>query len=893
MEKTASPYQIPSHEQTRLYYKELFDNLLLKKKVFLVACLFMFVVDFLESYLICSHHFGISKRSSFTKLVYLYFVLCFLLYYFAIFARYGCSESKTYRFRFFLLALANIMFAAARIINGIALIDYTINSSNNTSQWLYQCVSFLNQTYACFIADIFNPTWLLKLLIPMSAYIPLFHAYYSSDSSGMAFLWVRFWTITIYLTLMFYFKNHSQWISFQNKLNLESWASLYKTMLDKSSDATALLNLEGQPIYQNLEFSRLCFSGIDDLMTKLVDLKRSKPVEQLTTEYTTVTLKNETKHRDDEEVNKIIPVTPRSSTKGTLSTRNEFANLGELFSYAQEALISRIFFPDDCFAFQAKYTGFVLRDPEENAPYQTTMFEIRIIPLVDYNRFILVLTDITHRELSINLESQNSYKEKLLATVSHDFRTPLNASLNFLESSLTEAAIPQSTKDQLLVPAYRSCKILLHLVNDMLDFSQINAQKLRLAFEKLSIIETIQNCHQLLEVQAQKKGLNFPLILDPNLPQQFNTDHSRLSQILLNLLSNAVKFTFRGEVRLTVISLGGGLVQMEVSDTGIGIQEDDQARLFQPYTRIDHHQASEINSRGIGLGLMIANKLASQLGPNENSGIKVSSQYGHGTNFVFCLQEKELKTPSTVAPITLKFRKETALSGSNCDTPKMIRVDTTSSAPPDEFLESKLYPLTHHPGKTLSHIVHLDNVSRKQSIFNNVKSVHSNITSLQTPKAIHMNSNNTHNRTSIRVQETPLAINGKVLVVDDDPLNIMVLEKLLLNLGVSADCASNGQEALEKLKKSCGCERECPHRWKPKYRMIFMDCQMPVMDGFQACKHINEMISKKEINPIPIIGCTGNEGFNIEEQCKNVGMNEMITKPISKETLDEVFSKYI
>ena len=271
-------------------------------------------------------------------------------------------------------------------------------------------------------------------------------------------------------------------------------------------------------------------------------------------------------------------------------------------------------------------------------------YEIKLIPLMEYKKLIIMLDDTTQRDLAISLEAVNKYKDNHLATVSHDLRAPINGSLAFIESSLEHRSIPQFVKDQLLTPAQNSCRFLLHLVNDILNFSQINTQKLRLSFEALSIADTIKNCYQLIEVQAKQKKLILSLDLDSRLPTRFTTDHTRVSQIIINLLTNAIKFTSKGSVSLTATYVSGSIIKIKITDTGIGMKEEDIKKLFQEFTRIEYEQ-KELNTRGVGLGLVIANRLAQRLGPRDlQGGINVSSVYNKGSIFSFMLEEKNLST---------------------------------------------------------------------------------------------------------------------------------------------------------------------------------------------------------------------------------------------------------
>ena len=176
-----------------------------------------------------------------------------------------------------------------------------------------------------------------------------------------------------------------------------------------------------------------------------------------------------------------------------------------------------------------------------------------------------------------------------MVSVSHELRAPLNGNINLVESTLNSPKIPETLKETLLVPAVRSSKFLLHMINDILDMSQIKEKKLRLTFGPRGLKETLNSATQLVELQTKKKGLKLQIELDPILPQEFCTDHMRVSQIVLNLLNNAIKFTTEGRVTLSAAPMEGtpSCIKVPVKDSGIGISQENQQKLFSNYTHIE------------------------------------------------------------------------------------------------------------------------------------------------------------------------------------------------------------------------------------------------------------------------------------------------------------------
>jgi len=172
--------------------------------------------------------------------------------------------------------------------------------------------------------------------------------------------------------------------------------------------------------------------------------------------------------------------------------------------------------------------------------------------------------------------------------------------------------------------------------------SQIKEKKLRLVFNSESLKETLKNTMQLVELQAQKKGIDLLLEIDPSLPTKFCTDHIRLSQIVLNLLNNAIKFTKEGHVKVIVEMMPEpNWIKISVEDSGISMTQENLQKLFSSYTHIEFEGRQNLNPTGAGLGLKVAYNLAILLGPQGHQGITVTSIPGQGSTFTFIIENQE------------------------------------------------------------------------------------------------------------------------------------------------------------------------------------------------------------------------------------------------------------
>lgn len=469
--------------------------------------------------------------------------------------------------------------------------------------------------------------------------------------------------------------------------------------------------------------------------------------------------------------------------------------------------------------------------------------------------FVVNITDTTDRDALISAEASSEYKSRLMASVSHELRTPLNATINFTEMTLSDPNVPDYAKQQWLVPAQMSSKLLLFFINDILDFSQMHANKLRMTFESKSVLTTVSECTQLLEIQAKKKGINLEIqntLLGED--QILLTDHNRLKQVILNLLSNAVKFTFTGGISLVLekaIPTTGNMnlkgIKITCSDTGIGISSDNQRKLFKEFEKIDLGERSSINAVGVGLGLVISNNLVQRLSPPEITGreperIYVTSKEGVGTEFSFIIYdyyEKQMsRRRSTNGQLIVNLEK-----AESSDSESLAR---------DPSLSIESIPISEKQRFEL-----LRNFSKNEL-----------------PESL---------RKFESVEEIRCTC-PKVLIADDDSFNLTALEQNLSKFRVTCDWAFHGQQALEKImhRQTHRCCDSCK-----QYAVLFIDLNMPVMDGFEASKAIKEKIKLKEIDDLKIIACTAFIQESDQEKAQAAGIDAYCTKPITLAGIQE------
>lgn len=256
------------------------------------------------------------------------------------------------------------------------------------------------------------------------------------------------------------------------------------------------------------------------------------------------------------------------------------------------------------------------------------------------------------KSLSNNLQLADKHKDKFLATVSHEMRTPLNAMMGYLGLLRTSDNLP-STLSNYVDGAQSASEHLLAVINDLLDFSQIQKGKLILTLQEVDLHQVLKSTHKTLEPKAESQELNYELKIDSNVPQWVKIDPHRLAQIILNLLGNALKFTNKGQVTTHVLyesnpqDLENGYLVLQVQDTGVGIPRSFFKDIFEPFSQLPVQFHNESSLRGNGLGLSITKTLVTSM----NGQISLDSQEGVGSIF-------EVKLPIRIVPALSNFQPE-------------------------------------------------------------------------------------------------------------------------------------------------------------------------------------------------------------------------------------------
>ncbi|MGV3525346.1 MAG: PAS domain S-box protein [Candidatus Sericytochromatia bacterium] len=544
------------------------------------------------------------------------------------------------------------------------------------------------------------------------------------------------------------------------------------------------------------------------------------------------------------------------------------------------------------------------------------------------NEFIWSLVqDISERKKMENqiiqernrAEDTSRYKSEFLANMSHEIRTPLNGVIGFTD--LLMRTEMNATQKQYVQAAYQSGTILMNLINDILDFSKIEAGKLELSIEKVDVHEMCAQITDIVKYKSHEKNLEILLNIAPDTPQYIWGDSLRIQQILVNLLGNAIKFTHQGEVEFALgftpifsesdKPLKKGIFSFSVKDTGIGISDVQQEKIFEMFSQADSSTTRQYG--GTGLGLAISNKILNLM----NSHLCVESELKKGSRFYFNLDlEYENSTENKTFEEGFDRLKTCLLIDDNFKNleilENMLNVFSLHSQKATNGIEGlqKIaqnnfdvvivdYHMPFMDG--LSVVKHIRENMGLNSVIQPIILLHSaneDETLSEQCKELQINYQMLKPLTIDRLYRTLRNINDgegmpetlcldskkeakhlSILIVEDNATNFLLIKNILSGIlgNAEIESASDGLIAIEKFAQK-----------KPD--LIFMDIQMPRMNGYETTKSIREMESGKGI---PIIALTAGAVKGERERCLAVGMDDYITKPISFERIEACLDKWI
>ncbi len=506
--------------------------------------------------------------------------------------------------------------------------------------------------------------------------------------------------------------------------------------------------------------------------------------------------------------------------------------------------------------------------------------------------------------------ARNQAKSEFLATMSHEIRTPMNGIIGMTD--LLRRTTLSGQQAQYVDTIYQSTQSLVTVINDILDYSRIESGKLELEYQEVDVEHLVDDCVRLFSLRASETRVPLYTFIDSRVPQRIHTDPIRVKQVLTNLLSNAYKFTDQGQVALHLSvrqppdDQGQCVMMLEVVDTGIGLDEAQQQNLFQVFSQ--GARGNRHKSQGAGLGLTICKRLTELLGGE----IGVSSSLGRGATFWITLptrvgapsREKNPLAGHQVmminenASLSLSLSQlmarwglsviefadcEQALAGLSADT---LRADILLASEANLARRGELIHIRDRLGDPPLLILQATGAEITGELPGDMLLVETPVSSRALKHTLSTQLQERQDQTQPAdsapggASEHPGLRRLNVMVVEDNAVNQLVIDSILRSIGIHATLLNDGAQALRRVS-------ERPGNWD----VIFMDCEMPVMDGYQSTREIRLFEQSRDVDPCWIIALSAHAAGDYVQKARDAGVDDYLSKPVSRSQVLEALQR--
>ena len=517
-------------------------------------------------------------------------------------------------------------------------------------------------------------------------------------------------------------------------------------------------------------------------------------------------------------------------------------------------------------------------------------------------RFLEALVDTT-KEDKLTAIKANEAKSLFLANMSHEIRTPLNGIVGFTE--ILKSTDLTAEQGEFLSIIDKSSENLLRIINNILDLSKIESNKVEIEDIVFDAAEEFESAIETYAVAAAEKNIDLNFYMDPAISNKLRGDPIKIKEIIVNLLSNAIKFTnYGGEINLTIqkIKDSDNHIKFSVQDNGIGISKDKQSHIFDAFSQADISVTRKFG--GTGLGLTISSQYVELMGGE----LELESTQDHGTTFYFTIPLEEITSTEpnythAFTDLTIGKYEQNIPTRLDSDLQKYFEyfgpavkhfesVGDLKKLNDNDVCKNYWIDLDKAGQDILDAISNIDrskliviaNVTSRSKIetlnIDQEQVIYKPLTLTKVKNILTGTTDTTIQVTAKTVAGATTKFDAKILVAEDNIINQKLITHILEEYGVTVDIANNGLESLEKCRKT-------------NYDLLFMDIQMPVMDGIEATHKILDYEEDEKVTHVPIVALTANALKGDREKFISEGMDEYIAKPIETNELLYILNKFL